>query len=77
MALLDEEVDEGAPPVTRKPSALMGFVGIGRIDVADRSAGDLFVIAGYPEVEIGDTFADPATPEALHPPERRRARAHG
>ncbi|MEZ5178436.1 MAG: hypothetical protein R2746_09155 [Acidimicrobiales bacterium] len=28
-------------------------------------AGDLFVVAGFPEVEIGDTLADPAEPEAL------------
>ncbi|CAN5705612.1 MAG: translational GTPase TypA [Iamia sp.] len=65
MALLDEEVAEGAPAVTRKPAALLGFEGIGRVDAEIRTAGDLFVIAGYPEVEIGDTFSDPATPEPL------------
>ncbi len=65
VALLDEEVGEGAPAVTRKPSGLLGFEGIGRVDVDTRTAGDLFVIAGFPEVEIGDTFSDPATPEPL------------
>jgi len=65
LALLDEEVAEGAPAVTRRPAALQGFTGIGRDDVESLTAGDLFVIAGFPEVEIGDTFADPATPEAL------------
>ncbi len=65
MALLDEEVDEGAPPVTRKPSALLGFEGISRVDVDTRTVGDLFVVGGYPEVEIGDTFADPTAPEPL------------
>jgi GTP-binding protein len=65
VALLDEEVAEGAPAVTRKPSALLGFEGIGRIEVDTRIAGDLFVVGGFPEVEIGDTFADPAEPEAL------------
>jgi GTP-binding protein len=30
-----------------------------------REAGDLFVIAGFPEVEIGDTLADPSNPVAL------------
>jgi GTP-binding protein len=43
----------------------MGFTGIGRDDVDELQAGDLFVVAGFPEVEIGDTIADPATPEAL------------
>ncbi len=65
VALLDEEVEEGGRPVERKLSALQGFTGIGRDDVEERVAGDLFVIAGFPEVEIGDTLADPANPEAL------------
>ena len=43
----------------------MGFDGLHRIDVPSREAGDLFVIAGVPDIEIGDTLADPATPEAL------------
>jgi GTP-binding protein len=65
IALLDEEVAEGAPAVARKPSALLGFEGISRIEVETRSVGDLFVLGGFPEVEIGDTFSDPGTPEAL------------
>jgi GTP-binding protein len=65
VALLDEEVEEGANAVVRKPSALLGFEGISRIEVETRSVGDLFVIGGFPEVEIGDTFSDPGTQEAL------------
>jgi GTP-binding protein len=65
VALLDEEVLEGGKPVERKLGSLMGFTGISRDDVAERVAGDLFVVAGFPEVEIGDTIADPANPEAL------------
>ena len=65
VALLDEEVLEGGKPVERKLGSLMGFTGIGRDDVDELCAGDLFVVAGFPEVEIGDTIADPATPEAL------------
>jgi GTP-binding protein len=65
IALLDEEVDEGQPPLTRRLTHLQGFEGVGRADVEERVAGDLFVIAGYPEVEIGDTLADAANPEAL------------
>ena len=65
VALLDEEVLEGTRPVDRKLVGLMGFSGIGREDVEERIAGDLFVVAGFPEVEIGDTLADPLNPEAL------------
>ncbi len=53
------------PPIRRKLTQLMGFEGLGRVDVASRSAGDLFVVAGFPEVEIGDTLADAADPRPL------------
>ena len=65
VALLDEEVDEGEKPLERKLSTLLGFVGVSREDVDERAAGDLFVLAGFPEIEIGDTLADPGEPEAL------------
>ena len=65
VVLLDEETAEGQPPVARKLNTLLGFEGLQRVDVDERRAGDLFVLAGFPEVEIGDTFAAPATPEAL------------
>ena len=65
VALLDEETAEGQPPVKRKLSQLLGFEGIQRVEVDERRAGDLFVVAGFPEVEIGDTLADPEVPEAL------------
>ncbi len=51
--------------VERKPTALLGFWGLGRVEVADRRAGDLFVLAGFPEVEIGDTLIDPDHPHPL------------
>lgn len=53
------------PPIKRKLTQLMGFSGLARTDVAERIAGDLFVLAGFPEVEIGDTLADPDDPQAL------------
>ncbi|MCB1004648.1 MAG: translational GTPase TypA, partial [Acidimicrobiales bacterium] len=49
--------DGDEAPVTRKPSQVQGFEGLRRVDVAERVAGDLFVVAGFPEVEIGDTLA--------------------
>jgi GTP-binding protein len=63
VALCHADPDE--PPLRRKLSVLMGFEGLRRVDVADRTAGDLFVVGGFPEVEIGDTLADPEDPRPL------------
>ncbi|MBU6328410.1 MAG: translational GTPase TypA [Acidobacteria bacterium] len=63
IALLEE--DEGQAPLKRKLTQLMTFTGITRSEADEIAAGDLFVMAGFPEVEIGDTLADPANPEAL------------
>ena len=52
-------------PLRRRLTQLMGFEGLGRIDVDERVAGDLFVVAGFPDVEIGDTLADVADPHPL------------
>jgi GTP-binding protein len=65
MALLTEEFEVGAPPIVRRPSQVLAFTGIGRADAEALPAGDLFVVAGYPEVEIGDTFASPTDPKPL------------
>ncbi len=53
------------PPLTRRLTQLMGFSGLGRTVIDEVKAGDLFVVAGFPEVEIGDTLADPADPRPL------------
>jgi GTP-binding protein len=52
-------------PIRRKLTQLMAFDGLGRTETDYRAAGDLFVLAGFPEVEIGDTFADPNDPQPL------------
>ena len=49
----------------RKPTRLLGFAGLGRSEAEELAAGDLFVLAGFPEVEIGDTLADPTNPVPL------------
>jgi GTP-binding protein len=49
----------------RRLVSLLGFSGLARVEVEQRAAGDLFVVAGFPEVEIGDTLSDPANPRAL------------
>jgi GTP-binding protein len=51
--------------VARKPTELLAVEGLGRVAVDEIVAGDLFVLAGYPEIEIGDTLADPADPDPL------------
>ncbi|MDH4116939.1 MAG: translational GTPase TypA [Acidimicrobiia bacterium] len=56
--------DEEAP-IKRKLTQLMGFQGLSRVEADRRTAGDLFVVAGFPEVEIGDTLADAMNPEPL------------
>lgn len=56
---------EDGATVRRKPAALQGFSDLGRTDVTERTAGDLFVMAGFPEIEIGDTIAHPENPVAL------------
>jgi len=60
--------NEEEPPLKRRLTQLMGFTGLGRSEVDERVAGDLFVVAGFPEVEIGDTLAaadDPVPLERL------------
>lgn len=52
-------------PVARKPSQLLGVEGLGRVQVNEVEAGDLFVLAGFPEIEIGDTIADPVNLDPL------------
>jgi GTP-binding protein len=65
VALLEEEFAEGQPPLKRRLTSLMEFSGVGRQDVDELAAGDLFVVSGFPEVEIGDTIASAEDPVAL------------
>ena len=65
VALLEEEFAEGLPPLKRRLSQLMAYMGVSRVEVDELRAGDLFVVAGFPEVEIGDTIASTETPVAL------------
>ncbi|NQV11571.1 MAG: translational GTPase TypA [Cyanobacteria bacterium] len=46
-------------------SKLLGFEGLQRIEIAEASAGDLVAVAGFDEVNIGETVACPDHPEAL------------
>lgn len=46
-----------APSIKRRISTLFAFRGISRDEVSEVSAGDLFILAGIDEVEVGDTIA--------------------
>jgi GTP-binding protein len=63
VALCHANPDE--PPLRRRLTQLYGFDGLARVEVDERVAGDLFVVAGFPEVEIGDTIASADQPEPL------------
>jgi GTP-binding protein len=55
----------GEPAAARKPSQLLGVDGLSRTEVEAIEAGDLFVVAGFPEIGIGDTLADVSDPDPL------------
>jgi GTP-binding protein len=44
---------------------LFGTRGIDRIELEEGRAGDIVIIAGVENIDIGDTICDPGTPEAL------------
>jgi len=46
---------------------LTAFEGLKREEVEEASAGEIVAIAGFADVEIGETFASAANPEALEP----------
>jgi GTP-binding protein len=65
VALLEEECADGQAPLKRRLTQLMAFQGVERAEVDALHAGDLFIVAGFPEVEIGDTIAAPDDPRPL------------
>lgn len=44
---------------------LYGFDGLTRKEIASAEAGDIVMLAGFKDLEIGETLADKETPEAL------------
>lgn len=50
---------------TARIEKLFGFQGLKRIETEEAGAGDIVAIAGIKDINIGETIADPNTPEAL------------
>jgi GTP-binding protein len=57
--------DNPTPMLRRRVTTLHVFRGIGRVDVDSVEAGDLFVVSGIPEIEVGDTLTSVETPSPL------------
>jgi len=65
IAHMRHEAPAGETVKNYKISGLVTFLGLGRVPVASVEAGDIAALAGIPGVNIGDTLADAAHPEAL------------
>ena len=46
-------------------TSLMTFEGLDRVEVEEAQAGDIVALAGIPDINIGETIADPEKPSAL------------
>jgi len=46
---------------------LIGFIGLERIEIDEAEAGDIVAIAGFNEIDVGDTITDPNDPQPLDP----------
>jgi len=48
-------------------SKLIGFLGLERIEIDEAEAGDIVAIAGFNDIDVGDTITDPNDPQPLDP----------
>ena len=48
-------------------SKLIGFKGLDRIDIDEAEAGDIVAIAGFNDIDVGDSVCDKSNPVALDP----------
>ncbi|MBI2035771.1 MAG: translational GTPase TypA [Candidatus Liptonbacteria bacterium] len=48
-----------------RPTSVMTFEGLGRVDAKEILAGDIVAISGIPDINIGETIADANNPVAL------------
>ncbi len=57
---------DGSVAAGLRLASLLTFAGLERIDVEEASAGDIVCVSGIDDLNIGDTIADAAEPEAIH-----------
>ncbi len=53
--------------VVSRVSKLIGFIGLDRVEIDEAEAGDIVAIAGFSDIDVGDTIADKNNPVALDP----------
>ncbi len=58
-------LDREGKPSEQKVTSLLGFIGLGKIEIQEALAGDIVSFAGIPDITIGETIADREHPEAL------------
>ncbi len=46
---------------------LIGFLGLNRLEIDEAEAGDIVAIAGFEDIDVGDSIVDPANPVPLDP----------
>ncbi|MRI84247.1 MAG: translational GTPase TypA [Nitratiruptor sp.] len=61
LAKADGEMKRG------RVSKLIGFLGLNRLEIDEAQAGDIVAIAGFEEIDVGDSLVDPANPQPLDP----------
>ena len=50
---------------TGRISRLLGYEGLKQVEITEASVGDIVTVAGFDEIGIGETIADPAEPVAI------------
>lgn len=60
-------VDRNGNQTTHKVVRIEGHLGLKEIEIEDAGAGDIVVLSGIPEIEIGDTLCDPNEIRQLPP----------
>jgi GTP-binding protein len=58
-------VPESGAPESFRVTKLFGTKGLERVELESAEAGDIVILAGIDDVEIGDTVADPSDPAPL------------